>query len=212
MPRGVVGTRKVLGAARRILDTALQLGEARRWDALHLYAVADAMGLSIAEIHRHYGQKDDLAEGWFDRADAALLAVAQTPDWRELGPRQRLHRAILAWLDALAPHRRLTAEMLGYKLQPEHLHLQALGLTRVSRTVQWIRETACLPSVGWRRELEEVALTAILLGGLLAGLKTRRRLPRPGWRSRRSASAWSVRASCSARRSSLAERRRRRTA
>lgn len=149
--------------AARILDTALRLGGVRGWDALHLYEVADAMGLPIAEIHRHYGQKDDLAEAWFDRADAALLGVAQTPGWRELSPRQRLQHAILAWLDALAPHRRLTAEMLGYKLQPEHLHLQALGLTRVSRTVQWVREAACLPSVGWRRELEEVALTAIYL-------------------------------------------------
>ena len=36
-------------------------------------------------------------------------------------------------------------------------------LTRISRTVQWIREAACLPSAGWRRELEEAALTGIYL-------------------------------------------------
>jgi hypothetical protein len=53
--------------------------------------------------------------------------------------------------------------MLRYKLQPEHLHLQALGITRISRTVQWWREAARLPSTGWRREVEEAALTAIYL-------------------------------------------------
>lgn len=147
--------------ARRILDAALDLGEARGWDALHLYDVAGAMGITLADIQRHYDQKDAIAEAWFGRADAALLAVAQAPGWMDLSVRDRLARAIFAWLDALAPHRRLTAAMLRYKLQPDHVHLQVSSLLRVSRTVQWIREAARLPSAGWRRELEEVALTGI---------------------------------------------------
>jgi AcrR family transcriptional regulator len=149
------------GLAGRILDTALELGERRGWDALHVHEIAQALGITVADIRRCYDQKDAIAEAWFDRADVALLAAPQAPGWMELSPRQRIHGAIFAWLDALAPHRRLTAAMLRYKLQPEHLHLQALGLTRISRTVQWIREAACLPSAGWRRELEEAALTGI---------------------------------------------------
>jgi ubiquinone biosynthesis protein COQ9 len=145
----------------RILDTALALGERQGWDAVHLHDIARELGIEVADIRRHFDQKDAIAEAWFDRADAALLAAPQAPGWRELPVRERLHRAIFAWLDALAPHRRLTAQMLRYKLQPEHLHLQALGLTRISRTVQWIREAALLPAVGWRRELEEAALTAM---------------------------------------------------
>jgi AcrR family transcriptional regulator len=147
----------------RILDSALQLGEQRGWDALHLYEIAQELGIALADIQGHYDQKDALAEAWFDRADRALLAAAQTPGWRELPERERVHRAIFAWLDALAPHRRLTGAMLRYKLQPEHLHLQALGLMRISRTVQWMREVACLPAVGWRREVGEFVLTATYL-------------------------------------------------
>jgi ubiquinone biosynthesis protein COQ9 len=146
---------------QRILDTALDLGEQRGWDAVHLHEIAQALGIGIADIGRHYEQKDAIAEAWFDRADAALLRAPLVPGWTDLSPRERLQRAIFSWLDALAPHRRLTAEMLRYKFQPEHLHLQALGLMRVSRTVQWIREAAYLPSLGWRRELEEAALTAM---------------------------------------------------
>lgn len=149
--------------ATRILDAALELGERRGWDAVHLHEIADALDVGIAEIARHYAHKDALVEAWFDRADAALLAAPLSPGWLELGPRERLHRAILSWLGALAPHRRLTATMLRYKFQPEHPHLQVQGLLRISRTVQWIREAARLPSVGWRRELEEVALTTMFL-------------------------------------------------
>ena len=58
-----------------------------------------------------------------------------------------------------------------YKLQPDHLHLQAQGLVRVSRTVQWIRETARLPETGWRRELKEIALTGIYLSAVTFWLR-----------------------------------------
>jgi AcrR family transcriptional regulator len=151
------------GRAELILETALTLGERNGWDAVHLHDVAQQMGLVLADIHQHFGQKDDLAEAWFDRADLALIRAGEGPEWDSLPVRERLLRTILAWFDALAVHRELSAEMLRYKLQPDHLHLQAAGLMRISRTVQWIRETARLPAVGWRRELEEVVLTGIFL-------------------------------------------------
>lgn len=151
------------GLAQQILDTALELGEQRGWNGVHLHEIAQEMGIGLAEIGRHYESKDAIADAWFDRADLALLSAAETTGWLESSPRERLHRAIFCWLDVLAGHRRLTSTMLRYKLQPEHLHLQVLGVLRISRTVQWIREVACLTTVGWRRELEEAALTAIYL-------------------------------------------------
>ena len=153
-----------------ILDTALVLGEQRGWDGVQLHEIARAMSITLADLQQHFDDKNAIAEAWFDRADAALLNAPEASDWRALSPRQRLHRAIRAWLGALTPHRRLTAEMLRYKLQPEHLHLQALDAVRVSRTVQWIREVAWLPSTGWRREAEEATLTAIYLAVLSSWL------------------------------------------
>jgi AcrR family transcriptional regulator len=149
---------------RNIVQAALRLGEeAGSWDAVHVHAVAREAAISLEELRRHFPDKDGIAEGYFDIADAALLSVSNDPGWSELEIRERLYRAVMAWLDALAPHRRLAVGMLGYKLQPEHLHLQARGIARISRTVQWIREVAMLPSVGWRRELEEAVLTTIYL-------------------------------------------------
>jgi hypothetical protein len=109
----------------------------------------------------------------FDIADAALLAMSQEPGWSERDIRERLYRAVMTWLDALSPHRRLAVGMLAYKLHPEHLHLQARGIARISRTVQWIREVAMLPSVGWRREVEEAALTTIYLTAFSSWLADR---------------------------------------
>ncbi|MCB1909036.1 MAG: TetR family transcriptional regulator [Rhodocyclaceae bacterium] len=155
------GTRDA--SAERILDEALALGERTGWDAVHMYELAAACGLGLSQLAQHFAGKDALVERWFDRADAALLAAPGCPGWQKLSPRERLQRALWRWLEALAPHRRLTIAMLRYKLQPDHLHLQALGAMRVSRTVQWLREAAGVPTIGWRRELEEVALTAIYL-------------------------------------------------
>jgi AcrR family transcriptional regulator len=154
-----------------LIDAALRLAERVGWDRVLLHEVADATGLTLAELAAHFEHKDALAEAWFDRADRRLLAIAQTPGWATLEVPQRLHAALFAWFDALAPHRKTCLAMLGYKLQPEHLHLQVLGALRVSRTVQWLREVARLPATGWRRELEEAALTALYLAAFAHWLR-----------------------------------------
>ncbi|HET9577267.1 MAG TPA: hypothetical protein VFP44_05530 [Usitatibacter sp.] len=35
--------------------------------------------------------------------------------------------------------------MLGYKVQPDHIHLVIKGVIRTSATVQWMREAARVP-------------------------------------------------------------------
>ena len=53
--------------------------------------------------------------------------------------------------------------MLAYKFEFGHIHLQSLGLMRISRTVQWFREAAYHDSTGLQRIVDECALTAIYL-------------------------------------------------
>lgn len=149
---------------RRIVHTALRMAEqAGSWDAVHVHAVALELGMGLDELRRFFADKDAIAEGFFDMADAALLAAGRQPGWAALPIRERLFRAIMTWLDALAAHRRLVPGMLGYKLHPEHVHLQVRGVARISQTAQWIRETSMLPSTGWRREVEEAVITTIYL-------------------------------------------------
>ena len=146
-----------------ILDTALRLAGASSWEALRLHQVAAALGIGLDDIRVHFREKEDLVDAWFDRADKALLLQARASDVITLSTRGRLTRTLMAWLDALAPHRRVTRQMVLNKFEPGHLHYQLNGALRVSRTVQWWREAVERDAVLPWRALEETALTGIFL-------------------------------------------------
>ena len=146
-----------------ILDTALRLAEEGQWESLRLHDVAEAAGLSLNQIRRYFREKEDMVDAWFDRADEAMLAETEQPDFLAQRPRERLSRLIMAWLNALGRHRRLTREMIVNKLEPGHLHIQIPAVMRISRTVQWMREAAQRKQTFVCRALEETALTGIYL-------------------------------------------------
>ena len=147
-------------AADTILDSALQLAAKTGWEQLTLQQIAAALQISLADIYRHYRQKDDLVDAWFDRADQALLsAVISTA----LPASARLQQAMQHWLAALAPYHKLTGQMLLYKLEPGHIHLQLAGILRISRTVQWLREAASLNARGTARIGQELALSSLFV-------------------------------------------------
>lgn len=146
-----------------ILNKSLQLATQSSWEKLHLYDVAAALDLSLGQVREHFAQKDDLVEAWYDRADSAMLKVAEEASFLNLDMPHRLHKLIMTWLDELAKHKIVSRDMLLYKLEPGHVHLQVLGILRISRTVQWIREAAQQDSIHFRRILEEIGLTSIYL-------------------------------------------------
>ncbi len=148
--------------ANQILDSALSLAESSSWEKLHLYTIAQELEISLEQIRQNYPQKDDLVEAWFDRADSAVLSINPS-DLINLNVRERLHKVIMSWFETLATHRRITGEMLLYKLEFGHIHLQTLGVMRISRTVQWFREAAQIDTTSIRRILEETGTTTIYL-------------------------------------------------
>lgn len=150
-------------AARHIVNTALHLANQSSWEALRLHEVAQAAGISLEDIRRHFREKDALIDAWFDRADAAMLEDAAAPDFRLLPVRQRIERALFAWLGALQPYRRVTREMILAKCEPGHVHIQFPAVMRISRTVQWLREAAGVEDIFLRRALAETVLTGIYL-------------------------------------------------
>ena len=148
----------------QILDTALHLAADKpHWEQLQLYEVADKLGISLALLKDCYGQKDSLTDALFDRADHAVLEHCSRERMSPLSMRQRLYLAITTWLDTLAPHHRTVRQMLKYKLEFGHVHLQLLGLMRISRTVQWIRQVCICDASDGKRIIEEVVLSGIYL-------------------------------------------------
>ena len=169
-----------------IIDAAVELAEEQGWEAVRLYEVAQRLGVSLLTLSRYFREKDEIIDAWFDRADEAMLAVADRPGFTELTPRQRVHRLIMAYLERLGPHRRVTREMVGHKLEFGHLHVQIPAVLRISRTVQWLREAAHRDAAGAMRGLEETVLTSIFVTTFVSWLnedthdfrRTRARLSR----------------------------------
>ena len=152
--------------ADRLLDAALRLGEQHGWEAMRLHQLADAANVSLLDVQGCYRQKDELVDAWFDRADRAMLtAAAQLPS--NLNPRQRLQHLLWQWLASIAPHRTLTREMLAYKFEFGHVHLQVDALLRISRTVQWWREAAARDQHDLARVLDELSLSSIFVSSFL---------------------------------------------
>lgn len=147
----------------KIIDTALELASQQSWEAVRLYAIAAATGISLNRERHYFREKEELVDAWFDRADSAMLQETEASDFQSLSPRQRVHRLIMTWLTTLAPYRIVTRQMIYGKMELGHLHVQIPGLLRVSRTVQWIREAANFDATYIRRALEETGLTSIYL-------------------------------------------------
>ena len=143
-----------------ILDTALSIADSSSWERLTLQQVALAMQISLADIYYHFQTKDELVDAWFDRADVAMLSAQISA---ELPAKERLQQAIQHWLAAITPYHKLSGQMLLYKLEPGHIHLQLAGVLRISRTVQWLREAAGLSASGMARIGQELALTSLFV-------------------------------------------------
>jgi len=148
---------------QRIVDTALAIADRRDWDSVRLHAIAAELNISLDDIRRHYREKEDLIDAWFDRADQAMLKVADDEAFQECRSEEKIHTLLMGWLDMLSAHRRVTRQMIFGKLEPGHLHYQIKGLLRVSRTVQWLREAAGRNATLPLRAIEETALTALYL-------------------------------------------------
>ncbi|MEQ8664991.1 MAG: TetR/AcrR family transcriptional regulator [Rhodospirillales bacterium] len=151
--------------AARLLDIALAQAETDGWENLRLRKVADAAGITLAELCRHYRDTDALADAWFRRARDAMLAP-MPDDFLAQPAAERLGMLMMRWFDALAPHRRVTAEMIGAKLWPFHPHHYVPAVFHLSRHIQCWRDAARLDAGGRRRQIEEIALTALFLGTL----------------------------------------------
>ena len=150
----------------RVVESALAEAEKAGWANVRLRRIAASLGVPLSEIHRRFRDQNSVADAWFARAFAAMLAVAERPGFARRPARQRLESLLLAWLDALAAHRRVTAAMIAVKLYPPHPHHWVPAIFSVSRLIQWLRDAAGFDAGGIRRSAEEIALTALFLGTL----------------------------------------------
>ena len=148
---------------QRILDRAIELAQQSSWASLNFSQLADSLNCSLADIGQHFRSKDDMAEAFFDRADRVMWALSSNKAYRNLTEEDKLFECIMCWFESLTPYKPLVKEMLGYKLEPGHFHLQGHGITRISRTVQWFLDVAEREHGGLKRSADELAVTSAYL-------------------------------------------------
>ena len=149
----------------RIVAAAIALAEDKGdWTRVRLHEVAERLGLSPVAVLRRFRDLDAVADAWLRRGLEAMIAD-KPPGFAEGTEGQRLEACVMAFLDALAAHREVTAQMVRGKLHPTHLHHWGPAIFNLSRTIHWLREAALMPApYGTRRaETEEIALTAIFV-------------------------------------------------
>ena len=153
--------------AGQILEAALDRAGEVGWDAVRLVDIAADLGVPASDVLALYRDKDAVADAWFGRALAAMLAVPGE-GFAELPPDRRVEACLLAWFGALAPRRAVTVQMLRGKLHAGHPHHWVPMAFNLSRTIHWLREAAALPAAyGTRRaQLEEIGLTTLFLATL----------------------------------------------
>jgi AcrR family transcriptional regulator len=163
--------RKNVIAPERIVDAVMARAEKIGWSQVRLFDVADQLGIGLAELRQHYRDLDAVADAWLARADRAMLAARERPGFTKLAPRERIRRALLAFLGALSTHRRVTGEIFRAKLYFGHPHHNIALILWVSRTVQWWREAANLGNDNRRRRIEEIGLTALFVATIVFWLR-----------------------------------------
>ena len=143
--------------ASLIVDTALEISDGESWSGLTLGKIADQLDLPLADIYGCYPDLDDVANAWIRRADFYMAEGASSAVGDGLETGERLHVAIMCWIRALQGRRHTMRDILFYKLKPPHFHLQAHGITRISRTVQWFLAAAGREYTGVGRTADDLS-------------------------------------------------------
>jgi AcrR family transcriptional regulator len=157
-----------LGALHdRIIDAAMGLAAESGWHDVSLNRVADRLGVTLVDIHAAFRDRDAIADAWFARALAAMLAPAEQ-GFGDLPASARAEMMILRWFRAQSTHARVAGQMLLAKAWPSHPHHWVPMVFNLSRLVHWWLDAAQIEHTGPRRMAEEVFLTALLLRAIAA--------------------------------------------
>lgn len=153
---------------RHIVETTLKLAADGRWSQTGLRDIAEASGVSLAELHELYPSKISIIRAWADMVDAAVLDSANAPD-PEDSPRDRLFDVLMRRFDAMQDNREALAAILQASCREPLAGLcLASGLPR---SMRWMLEAAGIRAVGPKGRMITRGLAGIWLATLRVWLK-----------------------------------------
>tara|TARA_R110000868_G_scaffold100722_7_gene277164 strand:- start:21582 stop:22196 length:615 start_codon:yes stop_codon:yes gene_type:complete len=152
----------------KVLDAALDLAAAMRWQEITMEMVADAAGASLARVYDLFPSKAALITAFIHRTDRAVLAGHDFDDASE-PCRERLLDVLMRRLDALRPHRAAVASITrGIGSDPCAM---LCALPAFAGAMAWSLEAAGIRSSGPMGLIRIKGLSLIYLAGLRVWLR-----------------------------------------
>jgi AcrR family transcriptional regulator len=151
-----------------IVDAAFALAAEKPWTEVTLVAIAEASGVSLAELAQQVSGKAQILEAFARRMDSQLLAsLARDPVEGEA--HDRLFDVMLRRFELLAPYRKAIANIAKAPAEgpAEWLHLLASSLT----TQGWILAAADIKLSGFTGDAAKLGLAKIAVDTLRIWLK-----------------------------------------
>jgi len=143
------------------LDAFLGLVADKGYGSVALRDVAEAAGLSLAELYRLYPDKAALVAAFLARIDAEVLAGTSVHGDPDETARDRLFDVMMRRYDALKPHRE-ALRSIGAAARRDPILALALA-PALRRSMAAVLESAAIPSDGLPGALRQKALLAINL-------------------------------------------------
>ncbi|MPZ29740.1 MAG: TetR family transcriptional regulator [Rhodospirillales bacterium] len=141
------------------LDAFIKLIAEKGFADVALRDIAEAAGLSLAELYRVYPDKVALAAAFMAKIDAEVLAGTPTRSDPEETARDRLFDAMMRRYDALRPYREVLGAIRRASTRDPMLAL-AMG-PALRRSMAAMLEAASVPSEGLTGALRQNGLLAI---------------------------------------------------
>lgn len=151
-----------------VIDAAFGLIAEHGWRRLTMRDIADASGLSAAELHAAFLSKHGILRAFQRRIDAAVLSSGEPPDADD-STRDRLFDVVMRRLDALAPYKPAIARLRREAMCRPSLLACIVPDTLVS--MAWMLEAAGVGGDGPAGIVRAKVLAAVYLSVLDVWLK-----------------------------------------
>ncbi len=180
MARDSKKSRRAAGAKPRMPESgpalmfAAAMGVAERigWRRASLADIADAAGISLAELHGAFRDKGAILAGLADHADRSVLASVAAEKGKAEGDaaRDRIFDVLMRRFDALKPYR-LGLAAIAREGGGGGVLDAVCGVQRVLHSLAWMAEAAGVSSAGWGGALRVKGLGLVYAATFATWLK-----------------------------------------
>ena len=162
------GAGKRKDASQAIIESALTLAASRGWSRVGLGDIAEAAGVSLAEMRAEFSSKNAIVAAYAATVDREVL-TARDPEMAGRPATERLFDVLMKRFDLLNANKDGVGAIL--RSCPSDPEAILCGPPTLRRSMRWMLEAADLSSAGLQGRLRVKALCALYLSMLPVWLR-----------------------------------------